>query len=145
MRRLGDDLDGLIEGIIVDASGEDEQLSSFRQAFEEKQQKDPDFKSKVEKDREQRRQQVDNLENMTVAKLGSVLIWTIDGLKIATVTNVTFTSSNIFIGYWDSFSSLSDDTNLTFAIVDNVRVEAPVVAALGARRANLELGTTRAH
>ncbi|MDQ1501572.1 MAG: hypothetical protein QOI86_4912 [Actinomycetota bacterium] len=32
---MGDDLDGLIEGIIVDAYGEDEQLSSFRQAFEE--------------------------------------------------------------------------------------------------------------
>jgi len=32
---VGDDLDGLIEGIIVDAYGEDEQLWSFRQAFEE--------------------------------------------------------------------------------------------------------------
>src|SRR5204863_4347766 len=42
--------------------------------------------------------------------------------------NVIFTSSNVFIGYWDSFSSLAGDTNLTFGIVDNVRVEVPVVA-----------------
>jgi hypothetical protein len=49
-------------------------------------------------------------------------------LKIATVTNVTFTSSNIFIGYWDSFASLSGDTNHTFGIVVNWRVEVPVAA-----------------
>jgi GH25 family lysozyme M1 (1,4-beta-N-acetylmuramidase) len=66
--------------------------------------------------------------NVIVNKTGSTVEWFIDGLKIATVTNVTFTSSNIFIGYWDSFASLSDDTNLTFAIVDNVRVEVPVAA-----------------
>ena len=65
---------------------------------------------------------------MIVNKTGSTVEWFIDGLKIATVTNVTFTSSNIFIGYWDSFSSLSDDTNLTFGVVDNVRVEVPVAA-----------------
>src|SRR6185369_8683421 len=52
----------------------------------------------------------------------------IDGLKIAAVTNVTFTSSNIFVGYWDSFSSLSANTNLSFGLVDNLRVEVPVVA-----------------
>jgi GH25 family lysozyme M1 (1,4-beta-N-acetylmuramidase) len=66
--------------------------------------------------------------NVIVNKTGSTVEWFIDGLKIATVTNVTFTSSNIFIGYWDSFASLSDDTNLLFGIVDNVRVEVPVVA-----------------
>jgi hypothetical protein len=65
--------------------------------------------------------------NVIVSKSNNVVEWFIDGLKIATVTNVTFTSSNIFIGYWDSFASLSDDTNLSFAIVDNVRVEVPVV------------------
>ncbi|MGH7752772.1 MAG: hypothetical protein ACREN5_08145, partial [Gemmatimonadales bacterium] len=32
---MGDDLDDLIEEVIVDAYGEDEQLSAFRQAFEE--------------------------------------------------------------------------------------------------------------
>jgi hypothetical protein len=65
--------------------------------------------------------------NVIVNKTGSTVEWFIDGLKIATVTNVTFTSSNIFIGLWDSFSSLSGDTNLTFAIVDNVRVEVPAI------------------
>ena len=66
--------------------------------------------------------------NVIVNKTGNTIEWFIDGLKIATVTNVTFTSSNIFIGLWDSFASLSDDTNLTFCIVDNVRVEVPVAA-----------------
>ncbi len=66
--------------------------------------------------------------NVIVNKTGSTVEWFIDGLRIATVTNVTFTSSDIFIGYWDSFASLSGDTNLTFGIVDNVRVEVPVVA-----------------
>src|SRR6185436_9173148 len=66
--------------------------------------------------------------NVIASKSNNIVEWFIDGLKIATVTNVTFTSSNIFIGLWDSFSSLSEDTNLTFAIVDNVRVEVPVVA-----------------
>jgi len=30
-------------------------------------------------------------------------------------------------GYWDAFASLSGDTNLTFGIVDNVRVEVPAI------------------
>ncbi|MSU59477.1 MAG: hypothetical protein EXS35_15120 [Pedosphaera sp.] len=66
--------------------------------------------------------------DVVVNKTGNTVEWFIDGLKIATVTNVTFTSSNIFIGYWDSFASWSDNTNLSFGLVDNLRVEVPVVA-----------------
>jgi len=66
--------------------------------------------------------------DVVINKTGNIIEWFIDGLKIATVTNVTFTSSNIFIGYWDSFASLSDNTNLSFSVVDNLRVEVPVVA-----------------
>jgi len=58
-----------------------------------------------------------------VNKTGNTVEWFIDGLRIATITGATFTSSNIFIGLWDSFSSLSDNTNLSFAVFDNVRVE----------------------
>lgn len=64
---------------------------------------------------------------VVVNKAGNVIEWFIDGLKIASVTNA-LTSSNIFVGYWDSFSSLSSNTNLSFAIVDNLRVEVPAVA-----------------
>jgi len=65
--------------------------------------------------------------DVVVNKTGNVIEWFIDGLKIAAVTNA-LTASNIFIGYWDTFNSLSDNTNLSFGIVDNLRVEVPVVA-----------------
>ncbi|RXM13281.1 hypothetical protein EO238_28785, partial [Citrobacter sp. AAK_AS5] len=40
-----------------------------------------------------------------------------------TVSGAALPGSNISIGYWDSFASLSDDTNLSFGVFDNVRVE----------------------
>src|SRR5262249_17946366 len=65
--------------------------------------------------------------DVVVNKTGNVIEWFIDGLKICSVTN-TLTYSNIFIGYWDPFSSLSSNTNLSFGLVDNLRVEVPAVA-----------------
>ncbi len=61
--------------------------------------------------------------DVIISKTGSKVEWSIDGLKIAGVTNVSLAASNIFLGYWDSFTSLSDNTNLSFGLVDNVRVE----------------------
>jgi hypothetical protein len=61
--------------------------------------------------------------DVIIAKTGNTVEWSIAGLKIAAVTNANLTASNIFIGYWDSFASLSDNTNLSFGLVDNVRVE----------------------
>ncbi len=58
-----------------------------------------------------------------INKTGDTVEWFIGGLKIATITGANFASSNIFIGLWDSFNSLSDNTNLSFAVFDNVRVE----------------------
>ena len=54
--------------------------------------------------------------------------WYIDGLKIATVSAASITASNISVGYWDQFASLSDNTNLSFGLIDNLRVEIPAVA-----------------
>lgn len=65
---------------------------------------------------------------MVVNKTGSTVEWFIDGLKICSVAGVTLPSTNVFIGYWDSFSSLSANTNLCFGLVDNVRVEIPAIA-----------------
>ena len=65
--------------------------------------------------------------DVVVNKNGNVIEWFIDGLKICSVTN-SLSSSNIFVGYWDPFSSLSANTNLSFALVDNLRVEVPAVA-----------------
>ena len=66
--------------------------------------------------------------DVVINKSGSTIEWFIDGLKIASVTNVSLAASNIFIGYWDPFASLSDNTNLSFGLVDNLRVEVPAVA-----------------
>ena len=61
--------------------------------------------------------------DVIINKANNTVEWFIDGLKIAAVANATLTASNIFVGYWDSFTSLSDNTNLSFGLVDNVRVE----------------------
>ena len=66
--------------------------------------------------------------DVVINKTGNTIEWFIDGLKIAAVTNATLSAGNIFIGYWDSFASISDNTNLTFGLVDNLRVEVPAVA-----------------
>jgi hypothetical protein len=66
--------------------------------------------------------------DVVISRNGSTVEWFIDGLKIATVAGATLTASNIFVGYWDPFNSLSDNTNLSFGLVDNLRVEVPAVA-----------------
>ncbi len=63
-----------------------------------------------------------------VSRRGSTVDWAIDGIRLATISNATFTANNIFVGYWDSYASLSDNTNLSFGLVDNVRVEVPATA-----------------
>jgi hypothetical protein len=60
-----------------------------------------------------------------IARRGTTVDWAMDGIRLATITNATFTASNVFVGYWDSYASLSDNTNLSFGLVDNVRVEVP--------------------
>lgn len=61
--------------------------------------------------------------DVSIAKTGNTVEWFIDGLKIATIANATFTASNIFLGYWDSFPTVSDNAALSFGLADNVRVE----------------------
>ncbi len=67
--------------------------------------------------------------DVLISKTGNTVEWFLDGLKIATISNATFTASNVFIGYWDSFNSLSDNPALSFGLVDNVRVERYVTNA----------------
>ena len=61
--------------------------------------------------------------DVIINKTGSTVEWFIDGLKLATIISANFTASNIFVGYWDYFASISDNTNRSFGLVDNVRVE----------------------
>jgi hypothetical protein len=61
--------------------------------------------------------------DMIISKFGSTVEWFIDGLKIATISNANFTAHNVFLGYWDSYSSVSDNAALSFGLADNVCVE----------------------
>ncbi|MEP6662078.1 MAG: immunoglobulin domain-containing protein, partial [Verrucomicrobiota bacterium] len=61
--------------------------------------------------------------DVLIRKTGNKVEWFIDGLKIAGVTNGVFNGSNIFVGYWDGFVSVSDNTAMSFGLVDNLRVE----------------------
>lgn len=63
-----------------------------------------------------------------VSKRGALVDWVIDGVRIATITNSTFTASNVCVGFWDPFSSLSSNNVINFGLVDNLRVESPAFA-----------------
>jgi len=70
---------------------------------------------------------------VVVTKATNVVVWAIDGITIATVTNdVLPLSTNVFIGYQDLFASgsLSDNPDLSFGLVDNFRVESFVSAPI---------------
>jgi len=61
--------------------------------------------------------------DVIIAKRGNIVEWSVDGVKLASFTGASVTASNVFVGYWDPFTSLSDNTALSFGLVDNVRVE----------------------
>lgn len=64
--------------------------------------------------------------DVIIAKRGNVVEWSIDGVKLATFASVSTTASNVFVGYWDPYTSVSDMAELSFGLVDNIRVEVPV-------------------
>jgi hypothetical protein len=66
--------------------------------------------------------------DVIVSRRGSTVDWVVDGIRFATISNATFTASNVFIGFWDPFPSLSSNNIINFGLVDNVRVEMPAVA-----------------
>jgi hypothetical protein len=66
--------------------------------------------------------------DVIISRRGSTVNWSVDGILFATISNATFASSNVFVGFWDPFASLSSNNVINFGLVDNVRVEAPAVA-----------------
>ena len=66
--------------------------------------------------------------DVIVSRRGSTVDWVVDGIRFATIFNATFTASNVFVGFWDPFPSLSSNNVINFGLVDNVRVEMPAVA-----------------
>jgi len=65
--------------------------------------------------------------DVIVSKRGSTVDWVVDGIRFATISNASFTASNVFVGFWDPFASLSSNNVINFGLVDNVRVESPAV------------------
>lgn len=68
--------------------------------------------------------------DVIVSRRGNTVNWVVDGVLLATITSATLTASNVFVGFWDPFASLTDNTNLSFGLIDNLRVEQPAVAPL---------------
>ena len=66
--------------------------------------------------------------DVIVSRRGGTVDWVIDGIRMATISNATFTASNVFVGFWDPFASLSSNNVINFGLVDNMRVEMPAVA-----------------
>jgi hypothetical protein len=62
---------------------------------------------------------------VTITKIGDSVTWAIDGVTIATLEQALgafTTEGNIFVGYYDAFSSVSDNRATSFGLVDNIRV-----------------------
>lgn len=61
---------------------------------------------------------------VTITKQGSEVTWDIDGRRIATVdVSAATLSANVFVGYHDPYSSVTENAPMQFGLVDNVRVE----------------------
>ncbi|MBT6102749.1 MAG: hypothetical protein HOH62_02500 [Verrucomicrobia bacterium] len=78
---------------------------------------------------------------VSITKIGDSVTWAIDGVTIATLGQALgafTTEGNIFVGYYDAFSSVSDNQATSFGLVDNL-----VVHDLGAddEEAVLEITT----
>ena len=66
-----------------------------------------------------------------VVKATNAVSWVIDGIPIATVpANVVPLSTNVFVGYSDLFNGASGTPAMSFAIVENLRVETYVDAPI---------------
>ena len=70
---------------------------------------------------------------VVITKAGDTVKWQIDGITICTVTNdLNGLSTNVFVGYQDKFASgsLSDKPELSFGLVDNLKVETFISAVI---------------
>ena len=62
---------------------------------------------------------------VSITKIGDSVTWAIDGVTIATLEQALgafTTEGNIFVGYYDAFSSVSDNAATSFGLVDNLVV-----------------------
>jgi hypothetical protein len=72
--------------------------------------------------------------DVMLTKIGSNVTWVIDGVKIASVNATgTVMSSNVFVGFYDPSSNISPIPDLSFALIDNLKVvtmQAPLITKI---------------
>jgi hypothetical protein len=64
--------------------------------------------------------------DVIISRRGGTVEWSMDGVRLAHMPAAP-SPGNVFVGFWDPFASLSNNTNLSFGLVDNLRVEVPAV------------------
>ncbi|HSU55664.1 MAG TPA: Calx-beta domain-containing protein, partial [Candidatus Dormibacteraeota bacterium] len=68
---------------------------------------------------------------VVLTKTTNTVTWTIDGITIATVpADSTSLGPNVFVGFEDIFPGPSGATNMSFALIENLRVETFVSAPI---------------
>ncbi len=60
---------------------------------------------------------------VVLTKANNVVTWTIDGILIATVPADSLPDGNVFVGFEDLFNGASGVPAMSFALVDNLKVE----------------------
>jgi hypothetical protein len=74
--------------------------------------------------------------DVIISVQGDVVEWSINGLKIATLTNTPATAGNVTLGFWNPFPALADNPALNFGLIDNLRVEAPTTPPVITKQPN---------
>jgi hypothetical protein len=86
--------------------------------------------------------------DVMLTKIGSIVTWTIDGVKIAGVDVSTFSfSTNIFVGFYDPTAGISPIPDVAFALIDNLRVltmQSPLITAIRVVGGNVQIDFTAA-
>ena len=67
---------------------------------------------------------------VVITKATNAVTWIIDGIPIATVPADTLPNGNVFVGFEDIFAGASGVPAMSFALVDNLRVETYVSAPI---------------
>ena len=75
---------------------------------------------------------------VVLTKTTSTVTWVIDGILIATVpADATPLGTNVFVGFEDSFPGASGNPAVSFALVDNLRVETYVDSPITIKSINI--------
>jgi hypothetical protein len=84
--------------------------------------------------------------DVMITKQSNTITWVMDGIKIAGVDATGFAlSTNVFVGFYDPTSGVSPIPDLSFAIIDNLRVatmQPPAITSIQVVGSNVRLDFT---